>query len=72
MMKKPIQKKIKEVIEDLEHKYATNYVAKKELDAVLEPNGEQRKQIDVCTRNMEKALEKITWYKELLKLESSE
>lgn len=71
-MKKVIISFIEGKIEELERAYAQNYVAIKELESVDESKrtAKQTADIGACKFNMERAEDKISWYKKLLKSES--
>lgn len=71
-MKKVIIAFIKDKIASLENGYAQNYVAEKELETISNKTPKNNSDIDACKFNMEKALEKIKFYKALLKSESKE
>lgn len=69
-MKKVIVRFIKNTIIELELKYAQNYVAVKELESKTDLSSKDKENIEAGKFNMGKAIEKLKWYKDLLKQES--
>lgn len=69
-MKKYITQAIKNQIDDLGNKFALNWIAEKEHSGIDTP--ESRKQVEASKLNMEKALNRIEFYKKLLKTQSKE
>jgi len=65
MSKKFLIETLYELIEDLKHKYAINWVAVKERENIPS-NTTSSTESNAGEFNMQKALEKITFYKELI------
>lgn len=67
-MKKYIIQAIKNQIDDLGIKFSINWIAEKEHAGIDTP--ESKKQVEAAHLNMKRALDKIEFYKKLLKTQT--